>query len=298
MFRPLVRSILTTFFFGNYFYGVCAALLSVEAALQQGMPLNDAVYYIILFLCTVLFYTHAYRAPAGRADVRSVWYHEHHVAIRATQTLWGVAVVVLLGWVLAHASIPFASFTWQYLVLLLVFPCAALAYYGAMGVGIRRYGLLKPIVIGFVWAGVVTVYPVLFRSVGAGDAYPFSLLGVLLFLKNLMYIAVLGVLFDIKDHAADHRDDVRTLVVRYGLRATLFRFVAPLTALGLGCFLLYGSSHGFSIARLVLNALPFVLLFVVALAFRRRRSMLYYYIVADGLLLVKATCGIVAMKWF
>ncbi len=179
-----------------------------------------------------------------------------------------------------------------------VFPAVGLAYYGSGRSGLRRIGWLKPFVLGFVWAGVVTVYPALVRSMLDGTPVPDPGVTVRLFFKNMMFVAVLAVLFDIKDHAGDHRDDLRTIVVQRGLRTTLFRIGLPLTLLGLVTFLGYGALHGFSLMKLLLNTVPFVALVAVIYALCRRRSILYYLVVVDGLLLVKAVCGSVAMHWF
>src|SRR5687767_2232075 len=46
--------------YGNYFYGICAVALAIEAGLQQHIVLNNWAFYVLLFIATVLYYTHAY----------------------------------------------------------------------------------------------------------------------------------------------------------------------------------------------------------------------------------------------
>jgi hypothetical protein len=55
---------------------------------------------------------------------------------------------------------------------------------------LRNRGWLKPFVIGFVWAGPVTIYPVLFSSIQDGSLCPWFI-SFLLFIKNFMYITML-----------------------------------------------------------------------------------------------------------
>jgi hypothetical protein len=43
--------------------------------------------------------------------------------------------------------------------------------------------------------------------------------------------------------------------------------------------------------------IPFVALIAVAYSMHRRKSIFYYLIVIDGLMLVKALCGITAMTF-
>ena len=59
------------------------------------------------------------------------------------------------------------------------------------------------------------------------------------------------------------------------------------------------TTHQFNWVKVLLNTIPFLLLVVAAVSLlRRRRSLLYYLIVVDGLMLVKAVCGIIAMLFF
>ncbi|HEX2616284.1 MAG TPA: hypothetical protein VHL57_02015 [Flavobacteriales bacterium] len=294
------RRITEAVFFGNYFYGLCAVGLAVEAGLQQRVPLQPWTYYAALFLGTVVYYTHAYRwnAAVDAPDPRARWYAQNRRAIGLVQVLLTV-LAGLLGWMaLRDASFARASFTATHVGLLALFPLAGAAYYGLGTFDLRSVGWMKPFLIGFVWAGVVTVYPAVFAN-AMDRLYPFpTRIGSLLFLKNLMFIGMLCVLFDIKDLRADRRAELRTFIVQHGLRRTLFRFVLPLVLVGFVTFLLYATTHGFSFWKIALNAVPFLLLIAVAYALRRRRPLLYYLVVVDGLMLVKAVCGIVAMRYF
>jgi hypothetical protein len=183
-------------------------------------------------------------------------------------------------------------------LMALSFPFAAALYYGTRFVNLRRIGWLKPFMIGFIWAGVVTIYPVLYFDLAHSRIYTFSWVGTLLFLKNMMFIAVLCIMFDIKDYSADYFIRLRTFVVNLGLRKTIYFILIPVTGAGLGFFLLYAAVHDFSEIKVFLNSIPFVLLLVVALALRRRRSILYYLVVVDGLMMIKAACGILAIGLF
>ena len=299
--KPFIQFI----FFGNYFYGICAVALSVEASLQQRLPLNDAVCYILIFLCTVLYYTVAYTSEphVKTGNARLKWYARHSAIIVLTQRWYTAVVVGLAGY-----------FFWQYWshldvldrkdwFLIGVFPVVGAFYYG-IGSGafgqynLRRIGWLKPFIIGFSWAGMVNVYPALYYTVQHQVPYVISLVGGLLFIKNFMFISVLCIIFDIKDYADDANQRLKTFVTEVGLRKTIFYILIPLSLLGLGSFLLYGTIHGFSWEKLLLNSIPFALLLAVTYSMHRRQSIMYYLMIIDGLLLVKAVCGTAAMIWF
>ena len=106
-----------------------------------------------------------------------------------------------------------------------------------------------------------------------------------------MFIAVLGIMFDIKDYADDYNKELKTFVVNLGLRKTIFYIIIPLCVLGLGMFLSYAFIHHFPLVRILLNTIPFILLIFVAYSMYQRKSILYYLAVIDGLMLVKAACG-------
>lgn len=278
------------FFFGNWFYGLCAVALGVEAALQQGTAVPGITYHLLLFCCTVLFYTHAYRRHTGD-DERALWYARNHRSIRIRQAALGLLALVLLALALARGEVALA-----HLPYLCLFPLIGSAYYGTSAFGLRRIGWLKPLLIGVVWAGVTTWHPAVLGHHGSGVP-PFGATGWSLFLKNVLFITLLGILFDIKDHAEDHRHALRTLVVQRGLRSTLFGVVLPLVIVGLCAFLLLAGVRGFSWQKTMFNVVPFLAFVAVAISLRRKRSLLYYLVVVDGLLLLKAVCGSVAMHW-
>lgn len=296
----MARRCAEAFFFGNWFYGVCAVALGVEAALQQRVPLNGPLFHIMLFLGATAFYDHAYKhLPASEGkDERTQWFVRNAGTQRWVQRVLWAALVVCIGLVLRDARYARTPVGWEHLALFGVFPFVGLLYYGTGSKGLRRIGWLKPFVLGFVWAGVVTIYPVLTVSVLDGAMVPDVGISVRLFFKNMMFCALIGMLFDIKDHADDHRNALRTFIVERGLRTTLFRIALPMAAVGLVTFLYYGATHGFSTMKLVLNTVPFVAMASVIYALRKRRSILYYLVVVDGLLVVKAVCGSVAMRWF
>jgi hypothetical protein len=299
-------SLVKTIFFGNYFYGICAVGLSVEAVLQQELPLNQLLYYILVFMSAVFYYTLAYMGEPATddiANVRSVWYTQNILAIRIRQRVL-LGLIFLIG-------MAYCIGIWQQLLsmsvmswfLVLIFPVVAALYYGINtkhfgGVNLRNVGWLKPFVIGFTWAGFVTVYPMIFSSIENTADFTPGFRNILLFIKNFMFVSVLCILFDIKDYATDANQQLKTFVVETGLRKTIFYIIIPLSAIGLGSFIVYASLNHFSFFKILLNTIPFILLIAVAYSLHRRRPIIYYLAIIDGLLLAKAICGSIAMICF
>ncbi len=296
-----------SFFFGNYFYGACALALSIEANRQLGYPLNNWLYYAAIFLATVLYYTHAYLSEHASIapNPRSTWYRQHQQTIRFTQLLYTLLLLVMAWWLLRPV---FAGFnripagTWLFMAL---FPLAAMGYYAHTlpfwkGPSLRNHGWIKPFVIGFIWAGAVTLFPPVYSALCHPDLpmYQPAFFNTLLLVKNGMFITMLCILFDIKDYAADHNQQLKTFVVRYGLRKTLFWIIIPLTIIGLTTLITYAVSQDFPVGRILINTIPFILLITVTYHMHRRKSILYYLAIIDGLMLVKACCGIIGSFLF
>jgi hypothetical protein len=300
-----VNSIIKVIFFGNYFYALCAITLSIEAALQQNIPLNSFSYYIALFAITTLYYTYAYISinVANPANKRAVWYVNHKQMMVLSQVtltiIFCIFTAVLLNNLWPHIS----QITITEWLLIVSVPIIAMLYYGVnlpivATKNLRQLGWLKPFVIGFVWAGMVTIYPIVYYHIMSNTTYTLTLFGSLLFIKNFMFVTVLCIMFDIKDYAADHNQQLKTFVVRVGLRKTIFYIIIPLTIIGLSTFLIFATSRQFPLLRILINTIPFILLIIVAYSLHRRKSILYYLAIIDGLLLVKSLCGITATLYF
>lgn len=296
--------LLNYIFYSNCFYAICAIGLSVEASLQQKFPLNHWFYYLVLFACTMLYYIYPYtkKRIVVSANPRTAWYGRNYRLMQYHKPFL-VAFLLLsaLGFLITHGQ-AISGISWLEWLIIIIFPVIGALYYGlgfiSQKLNLRKNGWLKPFIIGFTWAGSVTIYPVLFYCIMHGIAYKITLIGVLLFIKNLMFIALLCIMFDIKDYATDYHYRLKTFVVRVGLRKTLFYILIPLAVMGLCTFIYYAVDHQFSFMKILLNIVPFAFLIATIYSLRRRRPLIFYLVVIDGLMLIKAICGSVAMIWF
>lgn len=298
--KSLLRRFTELLFYGNYFYGICVVASCVETSVLRQVALNDASFYLLMFTATVLYYNYPYARNYSpvHANARTLWHIRNRNFIKASQVAMTIIVAVLLGWfVYSHYAVvrTMDAVNW---LLLLLFPAVAALYYGAnfysRQYDIRRMGLLKPFIIGFIWAGIVTIYPELFNHIISNTPYDFPFQGMMLFVKNTMFIAMLAIMFDVKDYAADSRSELSTFIVKLGLRKTIFYILVPLPLLGLVTFICYAIMHRFHIVSMCVVMVPFLLLIPAALSFRKRRPLMYYLVVIDGLILLKALLDIFA----
>jgi hypothetical protein len=296
----MFQSAVKTFFFGNYFYGVCAVALSIEANLQQQYPLNDSYYYVLVFTLTTWFYTIAYITDpslSSSQNPRTNWYIQNRKFVRQSQWFCLIISISILLYILYTYWYELWHIPVNQLLPLLLTPIMAVFYYGLSFLpqyNLRKIGWLKPFVIGFTWAGLITIAPVIFHHLTHQSGQGISSIGWWLLLKNFMFISVLCIMFDIKDYAADSNHNVKTFVVRRGLRFTIFSIILPLTIAGLISFLIFGTYKHFTQTRLMINVLPFIAMISVCYALQERRNIFFYLIIIDGLMFFKAVCGIIA----
>lgn len=288
------------FFYGNYFLGVCAIAQVIETTALLKLPKSNVWLLNFVFAATVLFYTYPYvkrRLPENN-NPRTQWYRRNFTFVCVSQiilTIW--LTVGGIAFFCTHSDALLKMSVWEW-GLLIVFPVVSTFYYGAnvlsLRVNLRRVGRLKPFLIGFAWAGLTFVYPILFAKIQYSHSLNFTWFPYMLFMKNFMFMSMIAILFDIKDKVSDRGSGLDTWVVKLGLRKTLFHVTLPLTALGVLTFLSYAVTQGFSSIRMLLVLIPFVLLMLAIISLRRPRSLLYYLVVIDGLMLAKALFGIAA----
>lgn len=300
-----MNRIARSYFFSNYFYGTCVLALSMETNFQLGVALNPPLYYLFLFAVSVWYYTKSYTSETSfsQPNQRAYWYKTHKQIIFYSQNILLVSAT-LAGFTLlfqnldAIRSLKIAE--WVYLLL---FPITALLYYESISPknpthNLRSIGWLKPFVISFVWTGVVSIYPLIFDNIEKGTHFNLTWLEQMFFLKNFIFIAILCILFDIKDYAADHNSQLKTFVVQLGLRKTLFYIILPMSIMGFISFIGFTLYRELPLTRILINSIPFILLIIVTWSMQRRKSILYYLAVIDGLMLIKAACGIIGVLLF
>jgi len=287
-------------FFGNYFIGLLAIALTIESTVQLNLPFNSLSYYILIGLSPIIYYTYAYMGAnklTKTNNPRILWYIENDGFIRKSQVV--LTVISLLAFlhiaINNFHSILYLSFSYWIAVILILL--AALLYYGLLpsyffNLNLRNTGWLKPLIIGFVWACTANLLPLIVLKIETGINVSSSVLWIWLFVKNWMFCTVNAIMFDMKDYAIDANKELKTIVVRMGLRKTIFKVLIPLLIIGMSSLLIFTALANFKILTIIFNFIPFVLTLIVAYSLNKRKKILFYLIIIDGLILIKALCGI------
>lgn len=297
--------VLKFIFFGNYFVGLLAVALTIEATVQLQVPFNSLAYYILLFLAPVVYYTYAYMGASKGPhpeNPRTAWYAEHSRFIYWSQLIFGAACCGIVAYMTINDYQSILHLPIVYWIIVGVVIAAAILYYGLVplvffNLNLRNTGWLKPFIIGFIWAATANILPLIMLRVESGTDTTESIFWFFLFIKNFMFCTVNAIMFDMKDYAIDSNSQLKTFVVRIGVKKTIFYVLIPLLITGILSLSIFAYIMHFSILRYLINLIPFVLTCLVAYSMNKRKKIFYYLIVIDGLILVKALCGILAMQF-
>ncbi len=301
----MAKKIAEFIFFGNYFIGILAIALSLESAVQLRLPFNSITYYLLLFSSSVMYYTYAYSGPLNTGKLinpRTEWYKRNARLIFWSQRILLIICITTGIIFLCKNYISIDELPFKYWLVIIVMLLAALLYYGLLPmsfykINLRNTGWLKAFTIGFVWACSVNLLSFIVLQIEKGFYATDEIFLVWLFIKNFMFCTVNAIMFDIKDYADDSNRQLKTFVVKYGLKKTISFILVPMILVGLLALL------GFTIARhlgnvtIFFNLIPFILLLLVALSLQKPHKLFYYLVVIDGLILLKAICGIAGMQF-
>ena len=291
------RKLLGYLFYGNFYIGVLAILLSIETAYQLNIPLCPVSYYLLLFAMTAGYYTYAYSwlpQQYNSDNPRAKWYLTHQRVTNIVLILYIIIACASVFFLLWKYSFQLFQIDILYWIILAVMLLAGFFYYGILPrsyLNLRNTGWLKAFTIGFTWACCVSFMPV-FIANWIHHIHPSKISMLWLFLKNFMFCSVNAIMFDIKDYEDDTNRQLKTFVVRVGIQKTIYRILIPLVVMGLLCFCLFADAMDFPNFTFICNLLPFLLMFFVVITLNKAKTLLYYLIVIDGILIFKAICGI------
>ncbi|MBG6236083.1 4-hydroxybenzoate polyprenyltransferase [Pedobacter sp. CAN_A7] len=287
-------------FFGNYFIGLLAIALTIESTIQLKIPFNSLAYYALVAFAPIIYYTYAYMGVnklSTTTNPRTQWYMTHQSFIIKSQFLLSVICLSLLSYLLWRHMEAIFNLPLPYWLAAVSIILIALLYYGLLpasffNLNLRNTGWLKPFIIGFIWACTANVLPLIMLRLESGAAEIESTIWIWLFVKNWMFCTVNAIMFDLKDYEIDANKELKTFAVRFGLNNTIFYMLIPLLCIGMCSLFIYTYIQHFPTLTILFNFIPFLLTLIVAYSMIKKKEILFYLIVIDGLILVKALCGI------
>jgi 4-hydroxybenzoate polyprenyltransferase len=149
------------------------------------------------------------------------------------------------------------------------------------------------------WAGLVTIYPVVFGQIqGQPNDRPLLNVYPLLLIQNFLFITVVALLFDIKDYKNDLYYQLKTPAVILGIRKTIRFIIFPAIAISLIASIMLQRSANFSASQSAVQLIPYLFLVAVSVNSGSKKSLMFYLFAVDGLVFAKALCGITSLLFF
>lgn len=300
--KKVISRFIVNIFFSNFFLILLSIALNIETNIKIGLPFNSIAYYTFISTITVLFYLYAYRIPKSlksSSNPRTQFYITHRKSVRIYTAILAV-IALISGIILAINCLPnYEILTWKWLTVLFFTTILSFGYYDfKLGISLRKTMLLKPFLIGWTWAITTVFLPVLFLMLKNETHYVIDAKFYFLFSQTFMYCVVIAILFDLKDYEDDSNRNLKTFVVKYGYHFTLNRIILPLIFLGFLSFVIFGICYGLPLHRILFMLIPIVFLAIFAFKLNRPKAILYYLIAIDGMILLKAICGILSVILF
>ena len=300
--KKVISRFIVNIFFSNFFLILLSIALNIETNIKIGLPFNSIAYYAFISTITVLFYLYAYRIPKSlksSSNPRTQFYITHRKSV-CIYTFILAVIALISGIILAINCLPnYEILTWKWLTVLFFTTILSFGYYDfKLGISLRKTMLLKPFLIGWTWAITTVFLPVLFLMLKNETHYVIDAKFYFLFSQTFMYCVVNAILFDLKDYEDDSNRNLKTFVVKYGYHFTLNRIILPLIFLGFLSFVIFGIWYGLPLHRILFMLIPIVCLAIFAFKLNRPKAILYYLIAIDGMILLKAICGILSVILF
>ena len=281
----------------NHFYGLCAALLSIETTLSLLNTLPSLDTICLIYFGTVLYYTHAYlkETPMGLYNDRTLWYLKYQKYLYLRQLLCSLIVLYILFFKLNFIKLFFDLNNTVIGVLFFSFIISILYYFPVRIksiIAIRAFGFMKSASIAWVWSVMCCLGPILLNESDTNQASCWTVHFALYFLQQFIFIFILAILFDIKDIPRDKKELVHTIVLKYGIQSTIRKLVTPLVLVYLIISFIihyfYHQSLFYSLSQLIL----ILTLYFVITIIQKISQIHINILLIDGLMLLKAMMGI------
>jgi len=259
-----MKKILDFIVYSNLFIALCCALLTLQTAIIF-KDVGDSIYEYVLvnFIATFVLYNlqRLYYSSKVEDEKKYKWYINNR---RLIFTL--IILILFLSFnFIWHFFIKskFHIITYSILAILSLF-------YFLPPFQLKKFGVLKPFLIGLVFVFVSVLIPLHFN---------YSIHTVCYALMQLCFICALCILFDIRDIVSDSSNSINTIPVLFGLQNAKIIAMTLIAAYLVFSFLIV---QFFPLALIIVG-----LTLGVILITSEQRNNYFYLIVVDGLIIVQ-----------
>ncbi len=289
----ILKKLIGILLWNNHFYGICIVALSICSSLYLTGQIPSLTFLAMVYFGTVVYYTNAYfnENINDQNKDRVIWYQKNYAYLKIRQWVFGITTTAIFIFsiyqnpsLLSFDIIPLGLLGFSlFLSYLYSFP------------KFQNNGLLKSSIIAFVWTIIGAYLPVYFKR--SGEFENMNLIVIALYcLQLFLFIFLLAVLFDIKDIETDLSGNKKTLVLQIGLNKIMPFLVLPY--IGTSLIIDYKLANSFSFTSIIwlLHYIFYLIVYLVSKKALTESQISSSILLVDGLMLVKATIGIVS--WY
>jgi 4-hydroxybenzoate polyprenyltransferase len=262
--KPFIKTIV----YGSILISVASLCQVIITQKIFGIAFNykSVSYQLFVFLSTFL----QYNMQRGYSLIHNQYTSERYQWLLKNKKpmliVMGISLVALLflcNWL-----------SWTSILIMISAELVSTLYY-LKPFNLRRFGFIKPFLIGLIWVITCAVVPLIEENLLVENAWLFII-------AQFLLISVLCIVFDIKDAVSDYQDGIKTYANTIGLNAT--KLLAILISIVYYLlFFLFNKSLILSIC----NGFFLLLLIISILVANEKRHSFYYYILVDGLLIMQ-----------
>jgi hypothetical protein len=149
---------------------------------------------------------------------------------------------------------------------------------------LRKHGYIKPFLISLIWVISCVIVPLIENDILTAHNFLFAV-------SQFCFIAVLCLLFDLKDSTDDYLNGVNTYANKFGEKITK-AFCVLLCLIGFACFYYYSKNQSLNYTF----GCVFLLTTLTVIFSSEKKHSFYYYLWVDGLLLLQGIAVYVLFK--
>lgn len=289
----ILKKLIGILLWNNHFYGIGIVGLSICSSLYLTGQLPSLTFLAMVYFGTVVYYTNAYfneNINEQNKD-RAIWYQNNFAYLKTRQRVLGIATAAILIFSI-YQNPSLLSFN---IISLSLLGFSLLLSYLYSFPKFQNNGLLKSAIIAFVWTIIGAYLPVYFNQSGEFENMN-TIVTALYCLQLFLFIFLLAVLFDIKDIKSDLSGNKKTLVIKIGLNNIMPFLVLPY--IGTSLIIDYKLANSFSFTSIIwlLHYIFYLIVYLVSKKALTESKISRSILLVDGLMLVKATMGIVS--WY
>jgi len=270
-----IKKLFEFILFTSIFAAGCAVAFCMETNILLGIPFNKFSFYAFVFGATIVQYNLHYivKEVAAEGSARLSW-SQRNKDIHFILLIAGCFLIIY----------SLFSFKLQHFFILFILGCISFLYsFPFLPFGkkkrIKDYGFLKIITLSLLWTLVTVWFP------ATGHAYDSGLFAFV-FVKRLLFMFILCLLFDMRDIEVDRSENIRTLAIAIGRNKSYILSYILLLVFVLLCFAqyLYLPQMQFLVPMIISAAATFITIEIT----KKTSSDFIYLAGIDGMMLLQA----------